>query len=167
MSVVIVKRPPRALPPDIPGEELTLEAPPELPREGEDNMLMNLMPMMGMAGSAGFLFMGTQPFMKIMGGVMVVSTLAMAIVQIVKARQGPSGQMLQERRITSNTWRRSERKCGAPHANSVTRSFSCTPIRGNCGRSSPKANGCGNGGLPTPTSHKYGWDSARSNWPLP
>ncbi|MFH8752744.1 type VII secretion protein EccC [Streptomyces rimosus] len=97
MSVVIVKRPPRALPPEIPSEELTLEAPPELPREGEDNMLMNLMPMMGMAGSAGFLFMGTQPFMKIMGGVMVVSTLAMAIVQIVKARQGPSGQMLQER----------------------------------------------------------------------
>ncbi|MGW3012560.1 type VII secretion protein EccCa [Streptomyces sp. NPDC001219] len=98
MSVVIVKRPPRALPPEVPSEEVTLEAPPELPREGEsENMLMTLMPMMGMASSAGFLFMGNQPFMKIMGGFMVASTLAMAIVQIVKARQGPSGQMLQER----------------------------------------------------------------------
>ncbi len=58
---------------------------------------MTFMPMMGMASSAGFLFMGNQPFMKIMGGFMVASTLAMAIMQIVKARQGPSGQMVQER----------------------------------------------------------------------
>ncbi|MFD7918523.1 type VII secretion protein EccCa [Streptomyces sp. NPDC059740] len=98
MSVVIVKRPPRALPPDVPGEEVMLEAPPELPREGgDDNMLMNLLPMLGMVSSAGFLFMGNQPFMKIMGGVMVVSTMAMALAQIAKARQGPSGQMVQER----------------------------------------------------------------------
>ncbi|MFJ9418218.1 type VII secretion protein EccCa [Streptomyces sp. NPDC101227] len=98
MSVVIVKRPPRALPPEVPAEEVTLEAPPELPREGEsENLLMTFMPMMGMASSAGFLFMGNQPFMKIMGGFMVASTLAMAIMQIVKARQGPSGQMVQER----------------------------------------------------------------------
>ncbi|KUL37394.1 secretion protein EccC [Streptomyces sp. NRRL F-4489] len=98
MSVVIVKRPPRALPPEVPSEEVVLEAPPELPREGEpENLLMTFMPMMGMASSAGFLFMGNQPFMKIMGGFMVASTLAMAIMQIVKARQGPSGQMVQER----------------------------------------------------------------------
>ncbi|GGV02980.1 type VII secretion protein EccC [Streptomyces albospinus] len=98
MSVVIVKRPPRALPHEVPSEEVVLEAPPELPREGEpENLFMTFMPMMGMASSAGFLFMGNQPFMKIMGGFMVASTMAMAIMQIVKARQGPSGQMVQER----------------------------------------------------------------------
>ncbi|MFE2431313.1 type VII secretion protein EccCa [Streptomyces sp. NPDC059373] len=97
MSVVIVKRPPRALPPDVSGEEVRLEPPPELPRQEDQGLLMNLLPMLGMGSSAAFFFIGGQPFMKIMGGLMVASTLAMAIAQIIKARQGPSGQMAQER----------------------------------------------------------------------
>ena len=97
MSVVIVKRPPRALPPDVSGEEVRLEPPPELPRQEDQGLLMNLLPMLGMGSSAAFFFVGGQPFMKIMGGLMVASTLAMAIAQIIKARQGPSGQMAQER----------------------------------------------------------------------
>jgi S-DNA-T family DNA segregation ATPase FtsK/SpoIIIE len=98
VSVVIVKRPPRALPPEVPSEEVTLEAPPELPREGDQNVLMNLLPMLGMFSSAAFFFMpGIAPFMKIMGGMMAVSAVIMAIAQVVKARQGPAGQMVQER----------------------------------------------------------------------
>ncbi|MFG2192526.1 type VII secretion protein EccCa [Streptomyces sp. NPDC048639] len=98
MSVVIVKRPPRALPPEVPGEEVTLEPPPELPREGDNNLLMNLMPMLGMGSSAAIFFMpGMNPIMKVMGGVMAVSTVAMVVVQIVKARQGPGGDLVQER----------------------------------------------------------------------
>ncbi|UGY93952.1 type VII secretion protein EccCa [Streptomyces gobiensis] len=99
MSVIIVKRPPRALPPDVPSEEVTLEAPPELPREGDNNMLMNFLPMLGMGGSAAFFFMPGMgnPFMKVMGVIMLASTVAMVIAQVVKARQGPSGQMAQER----------------------------------------------------------------------
>ncbi|MQS02733.1 type VII secretion protein EccCa, partial [Streptomyces alkaliterrae] len=99
MSVIVVKRPPRALPPDVPSEEVTLESPPEIPREGDNNMLMNLLPMLGMGGSAAFFFMPGigNPFMKVMGVIMLGSTLAMVIAQIVKSRQGPSGQMNQER----------------------------------------------------------------------
>ena len=99
MSVIVVKRPPRALPPEIPDEEVTLEAPPEIPRESDNNMLMNLLPMLGMGGSAAFFFMPGMgnPFMKVMGVIMLASTLAMVVAQIVKARQGPSGQMTQDR----------------------------------------------------------------------
>ena len=98
MSVVIVKRPPRALPPEVPSEEVTLEAPPELPREGDQNLMMNLLPMLGMFSSAAFFFMpGIQPFMKIMGGMMCVSAVIMAVAQVVKARQGPAGELVQER----------------------------------------------------------------------
>ena len=99
MSVVIVKRPPRVLPPEVPSEEVVLEPPPEIPRGGDQNVLMNLLPMLGMGSSAAFFFMPGvgAPFMKIMGAMMLVSTLAMAIAQIVRARQGPAGQMVQER----------------------------------------------------------------------
>ncbi|MET8679848.1 type VII secretion protein EccCa [Streptomyces sp. NPDC004647] len=98
MSVVIVKRPPRALPPEVPSEEVTLEPPPELPREGDQNLMMNLLPMLGMFSSAAFFFMpGIQPFMKIMGGMMCISAVVMAVVQVVKARQGPAGELVQER----------------------------------------------------------------------
>lgn len=98
MSVTIVKRPPRALPPEVPVEEVTLEAPPELPREGDNNMLMNLLPLLGMGSSAAFFFMpGMNPMMKIMGAMMALSTVAMVVAQIVRVRQGPAGQMSQER----------------------------------------------------------------------
>ncbi|GAA1929686.1 type VII secretion protein EccC [Streptantibioticus ferralitis] len=62
-------------------------------------MMMALLPMLGMASSAAFFFMpGQQAFMKVMGGLMVASTGAMAIAQAVRMRQGPSGQMSQARR---------------------------------------------------------------------
>lgn len=99
MSVVIVKRPPRVYPPEVPNEEVKLESPPELPRTEDDSLLMNLLPMLGMGSSAAFFFMpGAQGFMKIMGGLMMVSTVAMLVAQIVRARKGPSGQMAEARR---------------------------------------------------------------------
>ncbi|MCZ2528146.1 type VII secretion protein EccCa [Streptomyces sp. HB2AG] len=103
MSVVVVKRPPRVLPPDVPSEEVRLEAPPELPRGEDQNLLMNLLPMLGMGSSAAFFFMPANNgsgggFMKVMGVLMLASTLAMVVAQIVRARQGPSGQMAEGRR---------------------------------------------------------------------
>lgn len=98
MSVVIVKRPARALPPAVPGEEVRLEAPPEIPRGQSEGMLMTVLPMLGMGGSAAFFFMSPAPFMKVMGGLMIASTLAMVIAQIVRMRQGTSGQMAEARR---------------------------------------------------------------------
>ncbi|MEU6176192.1 type VII secretion protein EccCa [Streptantibioticus parmotrematis] len=99
MSVVVVKRPPRAVPPEVPAQEVRLETPPELPRGQEQGLLMTLLPMLGMASSSAFFFMpGTQAFMKVMGGLMVASTAVMGVTQAARMRQGPSGQMAQARR---------------------------------------------------------------------
>ncbi|MFD7297930.1 type VII secretion protein EccCa [Streptomyces sp. NPDC059897] len=97
MSVVIVKRPPRVLPPDVPTDEVRLEPPPELARPEDQNLMMSLLPMLGMGTSSAFFFTSGQSIMKIMGGVMIVSTLAMALAQLVKARQGGGAEMAQER----------------------------------------------------------------------
>ncbi|AXK35396.1 type VII secretion protein EccCa [Streptomyces armeniacus] len=99
MSQIVVKRPPRALPPSVPSEDLTLEPPPELPRGQQEGMLMQVLPMLGMGGSVVFFFMpGAHPFMRIMGLVMVASTIAMVIAMVVRFRRGTQGQMSDMRR---------------------------------------------------------------------
>ncbi|MFC5247342.1 type VII secretion protein EccCa [Streptomyces nigrescens] len=99
MATVTVKRPVRTLPPEYSKGELRLKAPPTLPRKGSESVALMLMPMMGMGGSAAFFFLpGSHPFMRVMGAVMVVSTLVMALAQIVRALRGPATYMNGERR---------------------------------------------------------------------
>ncbi|MET9803688.1 type VII secretion protein EccCa [Streptomyces sp. NPDC006368] len=99
MSQIVVKRPPRSLPPEVPTEELTLEAPPELPRGQQEGMLMQLLPLLGMGSSVVFFFMpNSHPFMRIMGVLMLVSTVAMVIAQLVRHRRGTQGQIADVRR---------------------------------------------------------------------
>ncbi|MFJ3926914.1 type VII secretion protein EccCa [Streptomyces sp. NPDC090022] len=99
MSQIVVKRPPRSLPPEVPSDELRLEAPPELPRGQQEGMAMQLLPMLGMGSSVVFFFMpNVPPFMRIMGVLMLVSTVAMVIAQIVRFRKGTQGQMADVRR---------------------------------------------------------------------
>ncbi|MFE1234190.1 type VII secretion protein EccCa [Streptomyces sp. NPDC058745] len=99
MSQIVVKRPPRSLPPEVPGEELVLESPPELPRGQQEGMLMQLLPMLGMGSSVVFFFMpGAHPFMRIMGILMLVSTVGMVIAQLVRFRKGTQGQIADVRR---------------------------------------------------------------------
>ncbi|MBW1601203.1 type VII secretion protein EccCa [Streptomyces sp. JJ66] len=98
MSQIVVKRPPRALPGDVPGEQLRLEPPPELPRGQQEGVLMQVVPMLGMGGSVVFFFMSPNPFMRIMGSIMAVSTVAMVVFTIVRFRRGTQGQMAQLRR---------------------------------------------------------------------
>ncbi|WP_034090224.1 type VII secretion protein EccC [Streptacidiphilus albus] len=98
MSVVTVKRPPRAYPPTVPGEDVRLESPPELPRGDGGPWWQALLPMLATAGSAAFFFMpGSQMIMKVMGGVMVASTVAMAVAQL-NSRRGGGGDLEDERR---------------------------------------------------------------------
>lgn len=59
---------------------------------------MNLLPVMGMGGSVAFFFISDQAYMKVVGGLMLFSTIAMAVAQFVKARRGGRAQMPQERR---------------------------------------------------------------------
>ncbi|MET7318671.1 type VII secretion protein EccCa [Streptomyces thermoviolaceus] len=99
MSHIVVKRPPRALPKDVPTDEIVLQPPPELPREPQEGALMQLLPMLGMGGSVVFFFNPqAQPFMRVMGMVMVASTIAMGISMLVRFRRGSQGQVADVRR---------------------------------------------------------------------
>ncbi|MFE2284729.1 type VII secretion protein EccCa [Streptomyces sp. NPDC059443] len=99
MSQIVVKRPPRSLPPEVPSDELRLESPPELPRGQQEGVLMQLLPMLGMGSSAVFFFMpGAAPVMRIMGVLMMVSTVGMLVAQLVRHRRGTQGQMADTRR---------------------------------------------------------------------
>lgn len=99
MSQVVVKRQPRALPPEVPTEELRLEPPPELPRGQQEGILMQLLPTLGMGSSMVYFFMpGAQPMMKIMGVMMMFSTLGMTIAMVMRHRRGSQGQMADLRR---------------------------------------------------------------------
>nr|WP_155073894.1 type VII secretion protein EccCa [Streptomyces taklimakanensis] len=87
------------MPPGVPNEDLRLEPPPELPRGQQEGVLFQLLPMLGMGGSVVFFFMpNAHPFMRIMGMIMVASTIAMLIATIVRFRRGTQGEMAQLRR---------------------------------------------------------------------
>ncbi|GAA0929855.1 type VII secretion protein EccCa [Streptomyces thermoalcalitolerans] len=99
MSHIVVKRPPRALPKEVPTDEIVLQPPPELPRGQQEGVLMQLLPMLGMGGSVVFFFNPqAQPFMKVMGMVMIASTIAMGIAMLVRYRRGNQGQLADIRR---------------------------------------------------------------------
>ncbi|MEU6991428.1 type VII secretion protein EccCa [Streptomyces sp. NPDC046465] len=99
MSHIIVKRPPRMLPPAVPGDEVVLQPPPELPRGQQEGAMMQLLPMLGMGGSVVFFFMpSAHPFMKVMGMVMVASTVAMSVAMLIRYRRGNQGQLADLRR---------------------------------------------------------------------
>ncbi|MFG2117027.1 type VII secretion protein EccCa [Streptomyces sp. NPDC048718] len=98
MSQIVVKRPPRALPSEVPDEQVQLQPPPELPRGQQEGALMQLLPMLGMGGSVVFFFMTPNPIMRIMGMVMIASTVAMAISMLVRYRRGTQGQLADMRR---------------------------------------------------------------------
>ncbi|QIQ02359.1 type VII secretion protein EccCa [Streptomyces liangshanensis] len=98
MSQIVVKRPPRVLPSEVPGEQVQLQPPPELPRGQQEGALMQLLPMLGMGGSVVFFFITPNPIMRIMGMVMIASTVAMAIAMLVRYRRGTQGQLADIRR---------------------------------------------------------------------
>ncbi|MEU5577572.1 type VII secretion protein EccCa [Streptomyces huasconensis] len=99
MSHIVVKRPPRVLPSAVPSEEVVLQPPPELPRDQQEGAMMQLLPMLGMGGSVVFFFMpNAHPFMKIMGMVMVASTVAMSVAMLIRYRRGSQGQLADLRR---------------------------------------------------------------------
>ncbi len=59
---------------------------------------MQLLPMLGMGSSVVFFFMTPSPIMRIMGTLMLASTVAMAVAQFVRFRRGTQGQMADVRR---------------------------------------------------------------------
>jgi S-DNA-T family DNA segregation ATPase FtsK/SpoIIIE len=98
VSQIVVKRPPRALPSEVPTQEVAVQPPPALPRGHQESVLMQLLPTLGMGGSVVFFFTSGQPFMRIMGMVMIASTVAMSIAMVVRFRRGSQGQLADLRR---------------------------------------------------------------------
>lgn len=99
MATLTVKRRPRVLPAEYPKSEIRLKAPPALPQQQGSSAVFTLLPMMGMGGSAVYFFLpGGHPFMKVMGGLMVLFVLVTALTQLVQARRGSSQHMSVERR---------------------------------------------------------------------
>ncbi|MHC0433748.1 type VII secretion protein EccCa [Streptomyces sp. O3] len=98
MSQIVVKRPPRAMPAEVPGEQVRLRPPPALPRGQQEGALLQLLPMLGMGGSVVFFFMTPHPIMRIMGMVMIASTVALAAATLVRYRRGAQGQLADLRR---------------------------------------------------------------------
>ncbi|TDC67959.1 type VII secretion protein EccCa [Streptomyces hainanensis] len=99
MSQIVVKRPPRSLPDRVPDEPVRLLPPPELPRGQQEGVLMQIVPMLGMGSSVVFFFMpGAAPMMRVMGLLMLVSTIGMLIAMVVRFRRGTQGQMAEPRR---------------------------------------------------------------------
>ncbi len=96
--MVIVKRPPRALPRAVPAENVRLQPPPALSKGNDQGLLMSLLPMLGMAGSAAYFFTTSQPVMMMMGGLMLASSGAMAVAQFVKMRRGAASGLADTRR---------------------------------------------------------------------
>ncbi|MEV7403234.1 type VII secretion protein EccCa [Streptomyces sp. NPDC091267] len=99
MSQIVVKRPPRSLPPEVPSDGLTLAPPPELPRGQQEGVLMQILPVLGMGSSVVFFFAPQAPaFMRVIGVLMLVSTAAMTFAQLVRHRRGTQGQLAGVRR---------------------------------------------------------------------
>lgn len=99
MSHIVVKRPPRVLPSEVSTQEIILQPPPELPRGQQEGMLMQLLPMLGMGGSVVFFFMpNAHPFMRVMGMIMIASTIAMGVAMAIRFRRGNQGQLADMRR---------------------------------------------------------------------
>nr|WP_272924468.1 type VII secretion protein EccCa [Streptomyces sp. SID4923] len=81
------------LPPEVPTKEVLLEPPPVEPRGQREGVLMQLLPVLGMASSVVFFFSPqAPPFMRVMGVLMLVSTLAMVVAQVVRHRRGAQGR---------------------------------------------------------------------------
>jgi len=100
LSTVVVKRPPRVHPPQVPTGEIFLEPPPELGRAGKNGSgLMTALPMLGMLGSVGFFFMpGTNMMMKMMGGMTVLGSLGMLSQQMGGNKKGGKSKTADARR---------------------------------------------------------------------
>ncbi|QCD58609.1 type VII secretion protein EccC [Streptomyces hawaiiensis] len=98
VSHIVVKRPPRVLPSEVSTQDIILQPPPELPRGHRESVLMQLLPTLGMGGSVVFFFTSGQPFMRIMGMVMIASTIAMSVAMVIRFRRGSQGELADMRR---------------------------------------------------------------------
>ncbi|RKN45610.1 type VII secretion protein EccCa [Streptomyces hoynatensis] len=95
----VFRRPPRAARPAVPDQELVLKAPPELPRPEDGNLWMTALPALSGLGSVLYMLtMGRGPLGYVVGGMFLVSCLAMMAGSIVRQRGSAKSAARADRR---------------------------------------------------------------------
>ncbi len=97
MSVVVVERPPRAVPPGVPSGEIRLAPPPGLPRR--DRTAPPLPPLLGTAAAALLLLLwpGAAAGFRLVGAALAVFAATPAALWAARALRGPHGAADQAR----------------------------------------------------------------------
>lgn len=105
MATVVFRRPPRRPPPPMPGGEITLREPPDLPKIRKDiSQLLMILPMLAGGGAMMFMFSGVgtggqaSPIRWIIGGLFGVSMLGMVVMNIGRPQMGKKAELNDERR---------------------------------------------------------------------
>ncbi|WP_346655796.1 type VII secretion protein EccCa [Streptomyces sp. RFCAC02] len=95
----VVRRTARVVRPVVPTSELVLKPPPVLPKPEDANVWMTALPALSGLGSVLYMLtMGRGPLGYVIGGMFLVSCLAMVIGSVVRQRSTVKGQARHERR---------------------------------------------------------------------
>ncbi|RMI29995.1 type VII secretion protein EccCa [Streptomyces triticirhizae] len=95
----VPRRPARAAAPAVPGQEVVLKAPPELPRPEDNNVWMTALPALSGLGSVLYMLtMGRGPIGYIVGTMFLVSCLAMVVGSVLRQRGSAKSQAREDRR---------------------------------------------------------------------
>ncbi|GAA3880218.1 type VII secretion protein EccCa [Streptomyces sedi] len=98
-TTTVLRRPARAARPAVPGQELVLKAPPELPKPEENNVWMTALPALSGLGSVLYMLtMGRGPIGYIVGTMFLVSCLAMVVGSVLRQRGSAKSQAREDRR---------------------------------------------------------------------
>lgn len=95
----VFRRPPRAARPVVPEEELVLQAPPEIPQPEDGNVWMVALPALSGLGSVLYMLtMGRGAIGYAIGGMFLVSCIAMVIGSVIRQKGTTKARARQERR---------------------------------------------------------------------
>ena len=105
MTTVVFRRPQRRRPPPMPGGEIELREPPEIPKIRKDmSQALMILPMLAGGGAMMFMFSGvgtggqSSPIRWIIGGLFGISMLGMAVMNIGRPQMGKKAELNDERR---------------------------------------------------------------------
>ncbi len=101
MTTVVFRRPPRRTPPGLPGGEISLTSPPELPQVKSNlAQVLYMLPMLAGAGAMAFMFAGNGGGMitYVVGGLFGVSMIGMMGMSVTRPQMGKKAELNDERR---------------------------------------------------------------------
>ncbi|HZC69209.1 MAG TPA: type VII secretion protein EccCa [Jatrophihabitans sp.] len=98
MTTTVFRRPPRIPPPTVPGGDLVMQPPPELPRPDTGNTWLTALPALSGLGSVAYMFAGpANPITYVAGSMFLFSSLAMVGGSVLRNRSSSKGNANQSR----------------------------------------------------------------------